>query len=240
MLKTMAAMVCGVVVCGSGTASAQIPTWATWQNKIFVNVNGGGTGGANDVNQQFTFDYLLEPATIDTTRRAGGGGLFDFTAGAMVYENWAAGISFSKSGGSSDARFTATIPDTIDFDTFREVSGTIPGMEHSESWFAFLGAYTLPKLPNMPEFMPEFMSFMDKVELMVLAGPVRAAVSHEIISEATVSEGGSGPVVSVTREVRKKSFWGIQIGVDGRYMFTKNIGAGAFLRLQRRERGPHR
>ena len=136
MLKTMAAMVCGVVVCGSGTASAQIPTWATWQNKIFVNVNGGGTGGANDVNQQFTFDYLLEPATIDTTRRAGGGGLFDFTAGAMVFENWAAGISFSKSGGSSDARFTARIPDSIDYDTFREVSGTIPDMEHSESWFA--------------------------------------------------------------------------------------------------------
>ena len=226
MLKTMAAMVCGVVVCGSGTASAQIPTWATWQNKIFVNVTGGGTGGANDVHQQFTFDYLLEPATIDTTRRAGGGGLFDFTAGAMVYENWAAGISFSKSGGSSDARFTATIPDTIDFDTFREVSGTIPGMEHSESWFAFLGAYVLPRLTNMPKYI----AFMENTDLTVLAGPVRAAVSHEIVSEATVSEGSSGPVVSVTREVRKKSFWGIQIGVDGRYMFTKNIGAGAFLR----------
>ncbi len=223
MLKTIAAMACGVLVCGSASASAQ---GFAWQNKIFVNVSGGGTGGASDVNQQFTFTYLLEDATVHTTRRAGGGGLFDFTAGATVIENWSAGISFSRSGGNSDARFDATIPDTIHADQFRAVSGTIPDMKHSESWFAFLGGYTLPRLTNLPKYI----AFMENTDLMVLAGPVRAAVSHEIVSEATVSETGSGPVVTVTRETIHKSFWGIQIGIDGRYMFTKNIGAGAFLR----------
>ena len=224
MLKTIAAaVVCGVVVCGSGRASAQ---GFAWQNKIFVNVSGGGTGGANDVNQDFTFEYFLEPATIETTRRVGGGGLFDFTAGATVIENWTAGISFSRSGGNSDAQFTGSIPDPIETDQFRPVSGAVPEMKHSESWFAFLAGYQLPRLPKLP-YMP---AFMEKVDFMVLAGPVRAAVTHEIVAEVTVSETGSGPVVTINRQTVKKSFWGVQVGVDARYMFTSHIGAGAFLR----------
>lgn len=221
MLKTIAAVVCGVVVCGGGTASAQIPTW---QNKIFVNLSGGGGGGSSaDISQQFQFEYFLEPATIQTSRRVDVGGFFDFTAGAQVIDNWMAGISFHRRSGDSNGSFTGSIPDPIETDQPRPVSGTIPDMAHKESWFALLGGYMLPKLPNMP-------TFMEKVDIMVLAGPVRAAVEHEIVSNATVAEGASGPTVTIERQVINKSFWGIQVGIDARYMITRNFGAGAFLR----------
>jgi hypothetical protein len=36
--------------------------------------------------------------------------------------------------------------------------------------------------------------------------------------------------VTLDRRTISKGFWGIQIGVDGRYMFTEHIGAGLFLR----------
>jgi hypothetical protein len=39
MLKTMAAVVCGLVLCGSGSASAQVFTLG---DKVFVNLNGAG------------------------------------------------------------------------------------------------------------------------------------------------------------------------------------------------------
>ena len=222
MLKTIAAVACGVLVCATGTASAQgFPL----ENKIFVNISGGGTTGASDVRQQFTFEYLLEPATVDTTRRVGGGGLFDFTAGASVIDNWVAGISFTKSGGNSSASYTGSIPDPIETDLHRPVSGTINDMKHSESWFAFLAGYMLPTFPALPDFM-------DKVELMVFAGPVRAGVKHEVVSAVTVTETGGAPVVSLDRRTISKGFWGIQVGIDGRYMFTEHIGAGLFLRYQ--------
>jgi hypothetical protein len=224
MLKTIAAVACGLLVCATGTASAQ---GFVWENKIFVNVSGGGTTGATDVRQQFTFEYFLEPATVDTTRRVGGGGLFDFTAGAMVVDNWLAGISFTKAGGDSSASFTGGIPDPAETDQFRPVSGSIPDMKHSESWFAFLAGYLLPKFP-LPDFIPDF---ADKIDLIVLAGPVRAGVKHEVVSAVTVSETGSTPTVSIDRRTISKGFWGIQVGIDGRYMFTDHVGAGVFLRF---------
>jgi hypothetical protein len=220
MLKTIAAAVCGALLCTATTASAQ---GFTWENKIFVNVSLGGTTGASDVRQQFNFDYLLETATVDTNRRVGGGGLFDLTAGALVIDNWYAGISFTKSGGNSDATYAASIPDPIETDQFRPVTGTISDMKHSESWFAFLAGYMLPKFPALPDFM-------DEVDLMVLAGPVRAGVQHEVVSAVTVTETEAGPSVTLDRRTISKGFWGIQIGVDGRYMFTEHIGAGLFLR----------
>lgn len=221
MLKTMAAVVCGVVVCGVTTASAQS---TTWQNKIFVNLSGGGGGGgSHDSSRTFQFDYFQEPATIETRRSTDVGGFFDFTMGAQVVDNWMAGISFNRRSGDADGSFNGNIPDPIETDQHRAVSGSIGDMTHKESWFALLGGYMLPKLTNVA-------SFMEKVDIMVLAGPVRAAVEHEIVSNATVSEGASGPVVSIERQVINKSFWGIQVGIDARYMVTRNIGAGAFLR----------
>jgi hypothetical protein len=221
MLKTIAAAVCGVVVCGSGTASAQV---TIWQDKIFVNLSGGGGGGtSSDVSRQFQFEYFLEPATIQTNRRVDVGGFFDFTAGAQVIDNWMAGISFHRRSGDSDGNYTGSIPDPIETDLPRPVSGTIPDMSHKEAWFALLGGYLLPKFPNMPKFM-------EKVDLMVFAGPVRVGVEHQVVSNATAVESGSGPVVTIERQVINKSFWGIQVGVDARYMITRNIGAGAFLR----------
>jgi hypothetical protein len=224
MLKTIAAAICGVVVC-SGTASAQV--LSVWQEKIFVNISFGGTSGAGDVTQQFSFPYLDETATIDSTRPVKGGGLFDFTAGAMVIDNWAAGISFSHHSAKSSATFTGNIPDPIFPDMPRVVTGSLPDMVHSEDWFAFLGGYLLPKLPKR-SYLPDFTERMD---IMVFAGPVRAGVEHEVVSAATVTEGGSGPEVTLDRQVIHKGFWGVQVGVDLRYMFTRNIGAGGFLRF---------
>jgi hypothetical protein len=225
MVKTIAAAICGAVVCGSGTAFAQVPTM--WQDKIFVNISFGGTTGSKDATQQFNFPYLDETATLDISTPVKGGGLFDFTAGAMVYENWAAGISWSRHSANSNATFTGSIPDTIFPDNSRTVTGELTDMVHKENWFALLGAYLLPKLPKR-SYLPDFTERMD---IMVFAGPVRAGVEHEIVSNVTVTESPDGPVVTADRQVIDKGFWGIQVGADFRYMFTKNIGAGGFLRF---------
>jgi hypothetical protein len=81
----------------------------------------------------------------------------------------------------------------------------------------------LPKFPALPDYM-------DKVDLTVFAGPVRAGVKHEVVSAVTVSETGGDPVVSLDRQTISKGFWGIQVGIDGRYMLTEHMGVGMFLR----------
>ncbi|HYN08550.1 MAG TPA: hypothetical protein VES67_14300 [Vicinamibacterales bacterium] len=225
----MAAVVCMIVVCGTGSASAQVFNFG---DKVFVNLNvAGGGGTSDDASRQFSMPYFDETATIDTSRSVRtGGAFFDFMAGAKAVDNWTAGISFSRRSGKSNGSFAGSVPDLAEFDQPRSVSGTIADMEHKETWFALLGGYSLPKVTNLPKFLDKAEKYMKKVDLMVFAGPVRAAVTHEVVSSVEISEGPSGPVVTVNRETISKSFWGIQVGVDARYMVTSNFGAGVFLR----------
>jgi hypothetical protein len=226
MLKTMAMAVCGLAICASGSASAQVLNLG---DKVFVNLNGAGGGGtSDDVTRSVSVPYFEETATVEASRQVrAGGGFFDFMAGAKAVDNWTAGISFYRRSGKSNGSYAGSVPDPAEFDHPRSVSGTIADLEHKESWFALLGGYSLPKFKKYPEFMQKY---MDKIDLMVFAGPVRAAVKHEVISGIDISEGPSGPVVTISREVISKSFWGIQVGLDARYMVTKNFGAGAFIR----------
>ena len=112
--------------------------------------------------------------------------------------------------------FTSSVPNPAIFDQPRAVTGTVPGLKYSENWFAILGVYAIP--------------VTDKVDVFLLGGPAVATVKEDVLVDATYAEGASGPVVTPRVENHKKSFWGAQFGVDVRYLFTKNIGAGMFLR----------
>jgi hypothetical protein len=213
-LKTIAAVVCGLFVTGAAQgASAQV---IVWEDIGFVSVNLGGQTGSQELTKQFKFLYFEEEATVDVTRRVKGGFLVDLTGGVAITGNWGAGISFSRRSADSDGAFTGSIPDLDFFEAPRSVSGSVPGLKHRETWFAFLGIYLLP--------------VTDKIDVMILGGPAVVKTTHEIVTSVAVSEGSAGPELSFGRESRGKSFWGIQVGVDGRYMLTNRFDVGGFLR----------
>ncbi len=89
-------------------------------------------------------------------------------------------------------------------------------MAYSENIIAPLFVYVMP--------------FTDKIDLMILAGPAVGKLSEDLISAVSVTEATGGPQISATRSTTSKSYVGGQAGVDIRYMLTKQVGVGGFVR----------
>ncbi len=206
----------GLVLLLTGTASAQqIP----WTDRGFINVSGGFQPGSRDANATFTFPLYDETATVTSARKVDGGGFYDVTAGARLFGNIGVGVSVTARSTTADARIDASIPDTIFYDMPRNVSTTLPGLKHQETWVAILAVYALP--------------LTDKIDMMLLVGPAAATVKQDHATGVTVSETPTGPQLTLSTTRGSKTAWGAQGGLDVRYLFTTRMGAGLFLRYAR-------
>lgn len=211
--RYLASTVCGLVLVSATAASAQIPAW---KDRGFVNINFGGQTGSRDDSSHFAFTLYEEAATVDVKRSVGSGGFFDALGAARVWDNLALGIDFMKRSATGDGALTASLPDPIVFDAPRAVSSTVSGLTHDETWVAIPLIYVWP--------------FTDKVDIMVMGGPSLAHVKQDTVSNVSVTEGATAPQVSVTTTSETKSLWGVLVGVDVRYMLSKQFGVGGFVR----------
>jgi len=215
MSTRIAALAGTVLLATAMNASAQ----TTWDGSIFVNVSAGVHAGSTDIDLSLAPTIYDEPAAVATSRSAGAGGVFDITGGLMIRESLGGAISFSTRSSSGDGTLTASIPDPIFFDRPRAVTDTIGDMGYSERWLGFLAAWVVPA--------------GEQLDVTVLAGPAVAWVNVDAPAAVAVSEGATGPDVTVTLDSITKSFFGIQLGVDVRYMLTETVGVGGFARFQR-------
>lgn len=211
----IAALAGGVLLATTVSASAQ----AAWDGGIFVNGSVGVQTGTIDISQTLAPVVYDEPATITTTQEVGAGALYDITAGLMVRRNLGAALSFSARSSTSDGAMTGQVPDPIFFDASRPVSGTIADMGYSEKWLGFLATWLIPAGENL--------------DVMILGGPAVAWVNVDTTTGVAVTETGGTPDVTLTLDTISKSFFGVQVGVDVRYMFTENVGAGGFARISK-------
>lgn len=203
-----------MIVSAAQPARAQM----TWTDQGFFNVNLGVQSGSRDLTTQSAFELYGENASLSTAQESGGGGLFDFGVGYKVWRNLAVGISYSRTGGDSDAAIAASVPDPNFFDRLRPVSGVASSADYSESAFHFQGTWMIP--------------VTDKVDVGVSFGPTIFKVSQEIPTAITVSE--PGPTIASTTIVKeKKTTGGINFGVDVNYLITPKYGAGVLLRFSR-------
>jgi Outer membrane protein beta-barrel domain len=211
--RTIAALLCAGLLGPAVTARAQ---QIAWTDRGFVNVSGGYQSGKQDVAANFSFTLYDENATVDTSHRIKGGGFFDVTGGVRVGGNWAVGVSFSARSVKSDGTVQASLPDPIFYNANRSVSSTVSGLGQREKWVGILGTYVVPAT--------------DKMDVMLFVGPAVAHVSDDVPASATVTEAAGGPQVAIAVNKVNKSVWGFTGGVDVRYLFTKALGVGAFVR----------
>ena len=214
MIKKIVILVCATWLVGTGTASAQM---LQWEDRGFVNVNFGGQGASKNIDTNFAIPLYGETATVDVNQKHGGSAFFDLSGGYRVWNNLAAGLSFTKRSADTDGTYGGNVPDPISY-VFRSVSGTVNDLRRSETWIAIPVTYVIP--------------VTDKIDVMVFAGPAHASLTQELVSGVTVEEGSTAPVVNVARETVDKGFWGYLIGADVRYLITRQLGVGGFLRVQ--------
>lgn len=220
--RLMSALAAGVILLLAGATQAAAQGAAPEDN-VFIQLNVGGQAGSHTLTQQGTFDIYDDQATFSDAIKVGGGGLFDIGGGVRVWgSNLYAGVSYTHFSDKSDAIVAGSIPHPVRFlDPFRNVSGTANGLKHSENQIHIDAVW---KQPITTQF-----------DLSVFLGPTIFNVKQDVVSGITVNEVGppytEATLAGITTERASKSSGGFNIGVDGTYMFTPMIGAGALLRF---------
>jgi opacity protein-like surface antigen len=190
-----------------------------WEDRLFVNVSVGAQPAERTSSASLTQVIYDEAASVTLGRDFGGGTLFDVTIGRPIVGNLGVAVSISGVSSEADGDLTGSIPDPIFFDSPRSVSGAVADLAHSETWIGILAAWRVP--------------VGERLDVIALAGPAFARVAHDVALDFDVTETGGTPGVSVSLDSVSKTFTGIQVGADVRYMFTDLVGAGGFLRFTR-------
>ena len=193
-------------------ASAQTMQWT---DKGFISVNGGAQTGSHTLTSSSSFPLYDETATVDTSQKVKGGGIFDIGGAYRVWgKNLLAGVSFTHTSSKSDVTLNARIPDPIVYDQPRSVSSSQGGAKHSETAVHIDAIWMIP--------------VASKIDVGVFAGPSIIAVKQDLVGTLSVSE--PGPTVSAPLSESSKTAVGVNLGADVQYMVTKRWGAGVLAR----------
>jgi hypothetical protein len=206
---------------GAGLLLVAAPCYAqgrTWTDRGFINVNVAGQDKERTESGTFAFSLYEEDATIGTSRVVPHGTFPDVMAGWRLWKNVGLAGQFSTRNAQGDGSLAGSVPDPFAYNAPRIVNGTASALKHQETWFSVAAVYLLP--------------ITSKIHVMAFGGPTVVKLDHEIIDGATLAETSGTPTVSAQREMLSRSVWGGMVGADVRYMFTSNIGIGAFARLQ--------
>jgi hypothetical protein len=208
----------GAVTLAASLASAQGP--APFDTG-YGHLNLGVQAGSHDVNQGTSFPLYDEAARIQTSGSGGGGVLFDIGGGVRVWRQLYAGLSFTRGSNTEDASLTASVPHPSRFDEFRTLSGTTPGLKHTEQALHLQAMWRIP--------------ITTKFDVSVGGGPTFFSVKQDLVSGITVAEVGNPTtgvnLTGVTLERDSDSTVGFNLGADGTYLLTERFGVGGFLRF---------
>jgi hypothetical protein len=183
-------------------------------DKGYVSVSGGAQAGSHTLESSASFPLYDETATISSSQKATGGGLFDIGGAFRVWgHNLLAGVSFSHTSSTSDASVSATIPDPVVYDKPRSVSASASGAKHTEDTVHINAIWMIP--------------VANKMDLGVFAGPSIFAVKDSIPG-VTVNE--PGPTLSVKFNDVSKTTVGVNFGADFQYLIGKKWGVGVLAR----------
>ena len=215
MKSRIALLVFASLLVGAGTASAQL---IPWKDRGFANISFGDQNRATSDTAAFVFSLYEEDGVVSAANATPGGSFLDILAGARLFNNFGVGFQFNTRTATSTGAVAASVPDPIAYNVPRYTEATVPGLTHKERWMSLLATYMLPAT--------------DRIDVLLFGGPSVVKVDHAIVTSATITEGSTGPVVTVGSDVLSRSVWGFAAGADVRFMFTKWIGAGAFVRTQ--------
>jgi len=203
----------GLLLGASSLASAQT---VRWRDQTFVNLDFGAQSKGTTDATHFGFGLFDEQASIDVTQKVKGSSYFDVTAGTTPFGGrYGVAVHFMQRATNNDGTLSASLPDPAYYDTPSTFSGTIPALQHRESWFGALAAVRLLGI--------------EKLELMALGGPAVVHVRHEVVTDVVVD--ASTGQVTANLSILSRNLIGYEAGIDARYGLMRLLGVGGFVRF---------
>lgn len=195
----------GVMLGSAAAAAAQ-----SADPKGYVDLNAGGQVQSVTVSTASTFQLFGETGGASSTQTVGNGLVFDIGGGYVVWKNLAVGVAVSLFTRSPIGTVSIATPDPIAFQSFTVVSQS-PALKTTELGTHIRLAYLL--------------RITDKIGATLYAGPSFMKLNKQIAS--AVVANGTGQIVIATET---GSSVGVHGGADLAYLFTKQIGAGVYVR----------
>lgn len=210
-----------VLVTGATSASAQvIPSWT---DRGFFTFNIGAQPDERQAIMRGTQPLHGGTASFEASVPVESGGIFDIGGAWRVWQNVAAGLTFSTFSDSADTTVTATIPDPLVSDTPHTDTQTVTGLEHSEKAVHLSVVYMIP------------VKWVPKLHLAVSAGPSFFSVNKDVVSSVGFTDGSTTMGTVQTSRIDEGATGG-HIAFDLQYTLLENfygmkgIGAGFLFR----------
>lgn len=201
-----------LVTAAASNASAQ--TQPPPANLGWVNVSFGSQPASRDVGTNQSFPLYDEIATFTTVQENGSGAVFDITGGYKIRPSFGVALGFSNFSNTTDAALASSIPNPLITDQPAAATATVSDLKHSERGIHLQAVWFLP--------------VTDKIDVALSAGPSFILVSQDLVTSLAVPAGTQTANPVITTE--KETAIGVNVGVDGTYLVTRNFGAGVFLR----------
>ena len=198
------------------SAEAQI---LPWEDNGYVNINYAYEAADRAFSESVTVPIYDETATYSASHSSSGGGGFDVGGGIRVWGNLAAGVAVTSFSSASAATVSGTVPHPLFFNRPRTVGANLDGLEYKETGVHLHAVWVMP--------------ITQKIVVSVAGGPSFFSVNQGLLSSVTVGqETAPFSAVSVLPSATEasESVVGGNVGVDVRYMFTEQLGAGVFVR----------
>jgi hypothetical protein len=207
---TVVGLIAAFTLAGAVEATAQQPSPAS---SGFVNVNIAAQPQRRTINTSERFTLYDESATVTSNQPIKNGVVFDVSGGHRVWRQVALGVGLSSFRSRGDAGVIASIPDPGFFDRPKILTGISSGLDRSELGVHLQAVWRTP--------------VTDKTDVSISAGPSFIRVSQQV---ATASLRAGTQNIDVTQKSESGTALGINVGVDGSYMFQPQFGAGVFVR----------
>lgn len=215
----MTVVVAGLVLVASRDASAQ----RSWEDRVYMNIGFGVESGDTTLADTKPLTIYEETGSASTSTTFTSGSLFDIGVGLRLWKNLSVGVAYHQEQNDANTAVTGSAPHPIFFNSPRSFALTAENLDRKESAVHAQFGWMVP--------------IGSKLDVLVFGGPSFFRLQQEVVSDVVVTEKGSPyteVAVSGSRETRKKSSTGYNVGADLSYMIWKNdsvrLGAGAFVR----------
>jgi len=221
MKKTTSLMVliAGLLLAGASETAAQSPL----NGKLFISVNGGAQTQSRTIDNSGSLGLYNQTASWTTSQSVPSGGLFDISVGYKVWRDFGLALGYSQFSETGTVVGSASIPSSISFtQPPRQVAINETPAERSDRNVYLVAMWFIP--------------IKQKIDFAIAIGPSFTRVKQDLVvdsqqfRENIVNAANSGTTIQPVLVNQSGTANGILVGLDGRYMFTPMIGAGAFIR----------
>ena len=188
----------------------------------FVSVNVGGLLTANDFTSSGSFPVYQEQATFQTAYKVPSVLAYDIGGGVALWRSLGVAIAFTSDQPKGDASLTGSVPHPFFLNKPRAVSGTVPGLKHTDTAVHVNVAWIAPLSP--------------KLLLVAFGGPSFFTVKQDVVTQFAFIDAypyDEASFSSATVSKVSESAVGFNAGVDVTYRFTRNFGVGGVIRFTR-------